>query len=320
MKKKIIKNIIIVGVLCSVIIMPIFAEVGSTGFTKNAEIIPVSYTASHWAEEYVKKVINAYDVELIFENKDLNALISAEEFQNLISLTIDKDYTNILKSMTREEAVNELVHIWADKTGNKVEEIPTIEMVIYADTEEINPEYNHSITVAYMKGIAGGRGSGIFAPKAKVTYGEAAAMIVKLETAIEKEIKAKKGEKIFETVGSCEIKDGNMNFNFELRNNSAENKTLQFGSGQQFEIIVENEEGKEAYRYSDGKDFTQAIIFREIEAGGSIKWEDTWDMKDKDGKELSEGKYIAIIEVLSIPEEGQILDKEDFTIVLEFEI
>ena len=192
-------------------------------------------------------------------------------------------------------------------------------MIVYVDMEEINPKYNHSITVAYMKDIAEGKGFGMFVPKAKVTYGEAAAMIAKLETAIKKEVEAKEGEGIFETTGSYEIKDDKMNFNFELKNNSTEDKVLQFGSGQQFEITVENEEGEEVYRYSDGKYFTMAIVFREIKAGESIEWQDSWDMKDKDGKELSEGKYTATIEILSILEEGQNLDK-DFTIGIEFKM
>ncbi|HZK56937.1 MAG TPA: BsuPI-related putative proteinase inhibitor [Clostridia bacterium] len=320
MKKRAIKNIIIVGMLCVTVMVPAFAEVGSTGVTKNMEVVPINYVKPHWAEEYVQKVVDKYDVGSIFENKDLNAPINAKEFQNLISSTIDESYDNTLDSMTREETVNELVHIWADKTDNEVDKIPTIRMIVYIDMEEINPEYNHSITVAYMKGIAGGRGAGIFAPKSKVTYGEAAAMIIKLEAAIEKEMEAEKGEKIFETAGNYETKDGNMSFNFELKNNSAENKTLRFGSGKQFEITVENEEGEEVYRYSDGKYFTMAIVLREIEAGGSIKWEDSWDMRDKDGKELPEGKYTATIEILPILEEGQILDKESFIMILEFEI
>ncbi len=320
MRKNAIKTIIIVGVLFSVVTMSVFAETGGMGDAGKVEIIPISHTKSHWAEEYVERIASTYNIESFFEDKNLNDSISSKEFQNLISLTIDEDYTNILESMTREEAVNELVHIWADKTDNKVEEIPTIKMIVYRDMEEINSEYNHSITVAYMKGIASGKGKGIFAPKAEVTYGEAAAMIVKLESAIEKEMEFKEGEKIFKTIGDYKIKDGNMIFNFELKNNSSEDKILQFGSGMQFEITVKNEQDKEIYRYSDGKYFTQAIVCEEIKAGESIKWEDTWDMKNKDGEEISEGRYTATIEILPIVKEDPDLNRECFTTILEFEI
>ncbi|HZJ76708.1 MAG TPA: S-layer homology domain-containing protein [Oscillospiraceae bacterium] len=200
MKKKTIKNIIVVGILFSIVTMSVFAEVEGPGDLEDKKIIPIIHTEFHWADEYVQKVINTYGVESIFEDRDLNDILSAKEFQNLISLTIDEDYTNILESMTREEVVNELVYTWANKTGNKVEEIPTIKMIVYADMEEIKPEYNHSITVAYMKNIANGKGFGMFVPKTEVTYGEAAAMIIKLETAIEKEIGRKESEKTEKTL------------------------------------------------------------------------------------------------------------------------
>lgn len=49
-----------------------------------------------------------------------------------------------------------------------------------------------------------------------------------------------------------------MSFDFPLTNHSPEVKELQFGSGQQFELVVRDEKGKEVYRYSDGKFFTMA--------------------------------------------------------------
>jgi len=40
-----------------------------------------------------------------------------------------------------------------------------------------------------------------------------------------------------------------------------------------------------------------------INPGESIKWQDEWDMKDKDGNKLTSGKYKAKIEIMVVQEE-----------------
>ena len=76
-----------------------------------------------------------------------------------------------------------------------------------------------------------------------------------------------------------------------------------FGSGQQFEVTVTDKEGGEVYRYSDGKFFTLALIYKDIEPGQAIKWQDAWDMTNKEGKKLTSGEYNAQIRILVAPEE-----------------
>ena len=116
--------------------------------------------------------------------------------------------------------------------------------------------------------------------------------------AIECELKSSKREKL-ETIGDYKIKDNKVVFDFQLVNNFTQTRELQFSSGQQFEIIITNEKGKEVYRYSDGKAFTMALVYKSIKPGELLKWQDEWNMINKEGERLSSGEYQAKISVLA---------------------
>lgn len=94
-----------------------------------------------------------------------------------------------------------------------------------------------------------------------------------------------------------------------------------FGSGQQFEVVITDEKGKEVYRYSDDKFFTLALIMKTINPGEAIKWQDEWDMTDKEGNKLTSGKYKAKIEIMVVQEdEKEKIDESQLTTVIEFEL
>lgn len=173
-----------------------------------------------------------------------------------------------------------------------------------------------------MKGIAKGKEESIFAPKAQVTYGELAALICNTIKAIDAELDFKSPiiEERLETKGNYEIKDDKVVFDFELINYHNEPKQLQFGSGQKYEVIVIDEKGEEVYRYSDGKFFTQAIVYETINPGKSLKWQDTWDMTDKKGERLVSGKYTAQIKIMVIPNDDEKFDEDQFTTFINFNL
>jgi uncharacterized protein YceK len=89
-------------------------------------------------------------------------------------------------------------------------------------------------------------------------------------------------------------------FDLTLANVGSEDMELLFSSGQQFEIIVKNEENQEVYRYSDGKMFTQALQTKLIKAGKHIAWSIEWDQKT-DGKLVPNEEYTVMAEVLAQP-------------------
>ena len=61
---------------------------------------------------------------------------------------------------------------------------------------------------------------------------------------------------------------------------------LMFSSGQQFEVTITDEAGTEVYRFSEGRGFTMALVYKTINPGEAFKWQDEWDMTNKDGEKL----------------------------------
>ncbi len=102
-------------------------------------------------------------------------------------------------------------------------------------------------------------------------------------------------------LGDYENQDNGIFFQLELVNNYLETKELQFGSGQQYEIVVTNQAGEEVYRYSDGKAFTMALVYKSIQPGRSLNWEYSWDMTDKVGNKVEPGVYQANVHILAGP-------------------
>lgn len=326
MRNSLLRNTIIAGVLCTTLITPAFAQemrVQSMA-GKDMEVIPMSAELNHWAETYIERLSQNYDVESVFKGKNLNGAIEVQDFQKLVQMTIDKEYNGAPDSMAREAVVHELTRIWAEKTGQELDNIAVIKMLIYSDTDQIDAKYNHSVTVAYMRNIAKGIGAGIFNPKADVTYGELAALVNNTFNAVEKELKEVKqpiAKVKFETKGSYGIKDGKVVFDFELMSHYTEPKELKFGSGQQFEVTVTDEEGKEVYRYSDDRFFTLALQYKSVNPGESMKWQDEWDMTNKEGEKLTSGKYKAEIRIMVIMEEDEEkIEESELATVVDFSL
>jgi hypothetical protein len=110
-------------------------------------------------------------------------------------------------------------------------------------------------------------------------------------------------------------------FDFELVSHYTKPKDLLFGSGQQFELTITDEKGEEVYRFSDGKFFTLALVTETVNPGEALKWQDEWDMTDKEGNKLTTGKYTAKIDIMVVPEENsEKIEESQLTTVIEFEL
>lgn len=317
MKNKLIRNTILTVAVSSVIAAPVFAQ---NIMSLSRDVVPISYKFNHWAEIYLEQLAVNFDVEEIFKDKNLDNYITADDFKSAVKLTIANDYEDAPKSLTRETIIYELTKIWAEKAGKDLDNMPIIKMLIYSDTGEINIKYLNGIYVAYMYDIAKGREGGMFDPKTDVTYGELAVLLNNTISAIEKELTQDippiaAGR--YETKGNYEIKDGKVIFNFELMSHYTEAQEIMFGSGQQFELTITNEDGEEVYRFSDNKFFTMALIYKTLNPGESLKWKDEWDMTNKDGERLTDGNYKAQIKVFAITEEDEKIPDEQITTVIE---
>lgn len=329
-KNNVLKKTIITGALCTALVVPSFAygrDVLPTS-ARDIEITPISYKLNHWAEMYIEQLSEKYNIESIFKDKYLEAYITKEDFQNIVKLVLDEEYDGVPEALNREAIVHEFAKIWAQKTNQSLDQIAVIDMIIYADTTEIDPKYNHGITIAYMKDIAKGRSNRIFAPKDSVRYGELAALVFNTRKAISIELSSENQpveEERFETKGSYKIEEDKVILDFELINHYNEVKKLEFGSGQQFEVTITDEKGEEVYRYSDGKFFTMALIYKDINPGEALKWQDIWDMTNKEGEKLTSGKYQARIDILTSLGSGtgqkpEKIDESQLTTIIEFSL
>lgn len=322
--KNILLRKIIISTLCTALIPSLSLSANAQNlYSKDLEVIPIYYKLGHWSEKFVDQLSQKYEVETVLKDKDLNATITLEEFQKLIILTIDKEYSSKPDALTREAIVDEITRIWAAKTGVVLEEIMTIKMIIYSDTVQIDPLYTHSATVAYMKNIAKGKGTGLFDPKAATTYGELVTLINNAEIAIANDLEGNispivKGK--FETRATYEVKEDKVVFDFELMSHYTKPVTLYFGSGQSFELIITDEQGEEVYRFSEDKAFIQMIREQIISPGEELEFQDSWDRTNKEGKKLT-GKFKAEIRIMVIPEDSDEKDVlNQFKKVIEFHL
>ncbi|UCZ52009.1 hypothetical protein LGQ02_14260 [Bacillus shivajii] len=85
------------------------------------------------------------------------------------------------------------------------------------------------------------------------------------------------------------VNDNVIEVNMTLENESDETKTIDFSSGQQFEVIIRDGNGEELYKYSEGMMFTQAFITESLESGETLSFQDHWQ-----SEQLSELKSIEV--------------------------
>lgn len=82
---------------------------------------------------------------------------------------------------------------------------------------------------------------------------------------------------LVETELMIEQEKGQVQFELRLLNTTTETLELQFPSGQLFEIMVFDENGDNIYTYSEGKMFTQAVVFKQLEPSKRLVVKDTWE-------------------------------------------
>ncbi|MBD1380577.1 BsuPI-related putative proteinase inhibitor [Metabacillus arenae] len=83
-----------------------------------------------------------------------------------------------------------------------------------------------------------------------------------------------------------------VDFDMKILNNTEEQINMEFRSGQKYEIRVLNESGKEVYRYSKGRMFTQAIQNQQLAPGEKQTYKEAWDYKNQEnGSRVQAGTY-----------------------------
>ena len=88
------------------------------------------------------------------------------------------------------------------------------------------------------------------------------------------------------------IRDG-IEFDFRVTNNMPRKLELLFPTGQTHEVVVVDSLGREVWRWSEGRMFTQALQNKLVESSATLGWQAAWRA------EVPAGRYVAIASLLS---------------------
>lgn len=88
------------------------------------------------------------------------------------------------------------------------------------------------------------------------------------------------------------VRDG-IEFAFRVTNNEARKLELLFPSGQTHEFVVLDSVGREVWRWSEGRMFTQVLQNKVLETNATVTWEAAWRYA------VPPGKYVAVASLLS---------------------
>ena len=82
---------------------------------------------------------------------------------------------------------------------------------------------------------------------------------------------------------AVDVKNG-VEFKLDVRNNTKRMVELRFPNGMTHDFVVFDEGGKEVWRWSSGRMFTQAIQNKLVKSNDSAVFADTWNGKNAHGK------------------------------------
>ncbi|MDA7026063.1 BsuPI-related putative proteinase inhibitor [Bacillus sp. CLL-7-23] len=103
-------------------------------------------------------------------------------------------------------------------------------------------------------------------------------------------------------------KQGKVEFNMSVKNNTDKTVEFHFNSGQKFELTVVDEKGNEVYRYSEGKVFTQVLETMKLKPGESYDFKDVWTSVP------GPGKYSVNVTFLGRAELSTLQERKTFTV------
>jgi len=235
----------------------------------------------HWAQSCLDQLDSRYPVSSTLNGYDFDDDINMKDLEALLDCTFGAEVD--FASCSRQEVVSKLVDVFAERAGINLDDILFVALVPFLDFDEINPDYTRNIMYAYSCGLIKGRGNDMLEPAEILSFGEAFVLLSRLDSMI--------AEDSFYVDASVIKQDRSINFNFKLLNRSGRDQDLTFASSQIYELVVSDRSGKEVYRYSDNMMFAQMITDKTVAAGDFIPGQVVWDVTDKDGNLLPEGRY-----------------------------
>jgi len=88
-----------------------------------------------------------------------------------------------------------------------------------------------------------------------------------------------------------------VNFAFRVTNNEPRKLEIRFPTGQTHDIVVMDSIGREVWRWSSGRMFTQSLLNRILATNATLAWQATW--KSESGRPAPPGRYVAVASLLS---------------------
>lgn len=115
----------------------------------------------------------------------------------------------------------------------------------------------------------------------------------------------------FETTLKVEATPEKATFHISFSNEGEEDANVLFSSGQKFELVVENENKEEMYRYSINKMFTMALETIKLAPGEGIELTDEWDYM-LNGEKVPPGEYKATVTMIPKEINEEAVDSNSF--------
>lgn len=95
-------------------------------------------------------------------------------------------------------------------------------------------------------------------------------------------------------VSSLDVQtDGEVRFALLVTNNAEKRMELTFPSGQTHDIVVLDDAGREVWRWSEGRMFTQALQNRILDANETVAYAGAWDPAEQ------QGAFVAVASLIS---------------------
>lgn len=203
-----------------------------------------------------------------FTDVDKNAFYTMDLIDLVTANIIEKGGKfNPKSSISREEMIHYVMNAYKYQMGDKYALI-NIKPPFFSDDSKVSPEFSGDVgRAAHYKLITGSKG--MFHPKASTTRGEAAVVVSKLVSLLEKQ------NPVVTVTPEAEIKDDSIIMKVTLTNNSKNAVSFNHSSGQKYDFKLLDADKKVLYTWSADKMFTMALINSKIEAGNSVVYTET---------------------------------------------
>ncbi len=222
----------------------------------------------HKALDIKIKYIKAPDITEFFNDVSNEEPGSADLYDLVSAGIIDrKGSFKLSNTLPRDEMVHYIINALKDVTGGNYAIIKMMPAP-FADDDKITAAYKNDIIEAILLKIVYGSGNNMFYPQAAATRAETVTFVQRLMTTIDKfKVKA-------EIKPSFEVNSLGITMKISIANVSDKSLVFSHSSGQKYDFTLLDSNGKELYRWSDGRFFTMMLTSTTIEAGKTVEFDE----------------------------------------------